>query len=142
MIEVVYWLSVALGCVGALTGSRAALPLLASVALSYALDATGAYFETGLWIAIDICVIVTILSFRERVSDWLIVGLFPVMWVMYFLPPWAAYNGVSLLMALQFVFTLPWIRIWDRIKRTAPCRMEIDDFFNLMIGVAPWGRKI
>ena len=142
MIEIVYWLAVALGCVGALTGSRAAWPLLASVGLSYVLDATGAYFEMGLWIAIDICVMVTVLTFRNRLSDWLIVALFPVIWAMYYMPPWAAYNGVSMLMALQFVFTLPWVRVWDRVKRTAPHCMEIDDFFKMVIGDAPWGRKI
>lgn len=138
MIDVIYWLAVLCGVVGALTGSRAALFLLASVALSYGLEASGAHFETGLWVAIDLCVMAGVLMYRQ----WLIAALFLPMWAMYFLPPWEAYYGVSLLMSAQFLFTLPWQRILARVQRSAPDRMEMDDFFNLEFRGLPWGRKI
>lgn len=141
-IEVVYWLAVLCGIVGALTGSRAAWALLSSVALSYALQATGASFEVGLWIAIDLCVAAWVLALRKGWSDWFIAGLFLPIWALYFAPDWMAYYGVSLLMSAQFLFTLPWKRILARAQRSAPDRMEMDDFFNLKFRGLPWGRKI
>lgn len=141
-IEAAYWLAVLCGVVGAFTGSRSAWALLASAALCWALDATGADFETGLWLAIDLAVIAAILIWRNRASDWIVLALFLPIWALYLADEYTRYYAVTFLIMAQFIITLPWRSIGQRAVRCFPRRHSIDDIFDLKRGLVWWTPRV
>lgn len=132
MIEYLYWLAVLCGIVAALTGSRAAWALLASAALCWGLDASGWQFEAGVWLAIDIAVIAAILVLRSRATDWIVLALFVPIFALYAADEYTRYYGVTILIMLQFIVTLPWKAIGLRAARTIP-HSTADDIFHFRV---------
>lgn len=104
------------------TGNRAARPLLASAALTCALTLLGVRFDFGLWLSIDVAVIYAIeRTGRLREAEHAIFALFPPAWVLYHLQPPGWSEAVEAIVALQFLLTVPWDRLGDRVwkARTA-----------------------
>jgi hypothetical protein len=96
-------------------GSRTARPLIASAALSCALSLADVPFDFGVWLSIDVAVIyaterTSSIGDRERA----IFALFPPAWVLYNLQPPGWRDAVILIVALQFLLTVP----WDRLPQT------------------------
>ncbi len=101
-------------------GRRAARPLIASAALVSALSLAGVPFDFRLWLSIDVAVICAIeLCGPVGKSERAIMALFPVAWVFYQVqPPWWN-DAVTLIVSAQFLLTVPWDRLEQRIWRTA-----------------------
>lgn len=97
-------------------GSVAARPLIASVGLVCALTLLGVPFDFGLWVSIDVAAICIIEALgRVGKKERAIMALFPVAWVLYHLqPPWWR-DGVSLIVTAQFLLTVPWDRLEQRV---------------------------
>lgn len=103
-------------------GNRAARPLIASAALTCALSLLGVGFDFMLWVSIDVAVIYAIeRSGKVGEAEHAIFALFPPAWVLYHLQPPGWNDAVALIVALQFLLTLPWDRLGERVwkARTA-----------------------
>lgn len=97
-------------------GNRTARPLIASAALTCALTLLGVGFDFGLWLSIDVAVIYAIeRSGKVRVAEQAIFALFPPAWVLYHLQPPGWNDAVALIVALQFLLTVPWDRLTERV---------------------------
>lgn len=97
-------------------GNRAARPLIASAALTCALTLLGVRFDFGLWLSIDIAVIYAIERTAQVGSaERTIFALFPPAWILYHLqlPGWS--EAVAVIVSLQFLLTVPWDRLEQRI---------------------------
>lgn len=103
-------------------GNRAARPLIASAALSCILALLGVPFDFGLWLSIDVAVIYAIeRTARVKEAEQAIFALFPPAWVLYHLQPTGWREAVAVIVALQFLLTVPWDRLGERVwkARTA-----------------------
>ena len=111
MTQALIILAAGLGVVGALSGNRAAYPLLASLALCQALPALGLEFDMLFWIAVDVAVIVAIscMSFQRR--NLAVIALFLPAWGFYLADPGLRFWGTLWVVVLQMALTLPWLRI-------------------------------
>lgn len=97
-------------------GNRTPRPLIASAALVSILTLLGVPFDFGLWVSIDVAVIYAI----ERTSkvgeaERAIFALFPPAWVLYHLQPPGWSDAVTVIVSLQFLLTVPWDRLEQRI---------------------------
>lgn len=108
MIEYGLWLSVALACIPAWGGSRAALALLASFLYATALLALGVPFSWLQWIAADLFVLKAIVSSNMSLQEELVAALFLPAWASYALSPVMLYEISTGVVILQFLICLPW----------------------------------
>lgn len=93
-------------------GNRTARPLIASVALICLLTLCGVQFDMGLWVMVDVAVIYAIeRTTRLGEAEHGIIALFPPAWVLYHFQPPGWQNLVTVIVALQFLLTLPWDRL-------------------------------
>lgn len=103
-------------------GNCAARPLIASAGLVCVLTLLGVPFDFGLWVSIDAAVIAAIETYcAMRRYEWAIIALFPVAWVLYHTQPPGWRDYVTLIVSLQFLLTVPWDLLEQRIwkARTA-----------------------
>jgi hypothetical protein len=132
MIDALLVFAVLCGCLGAHRGSRAAMALLASTALTSALLWQEVPFNPWLWLAIDAAVIVAAVWRPLTVAKVLIVVLFIPSWVFYVDRDNPAGPNVSTLaVSAQLLLTFPFRearqvipRIIARWKRTFQHRDE------------------
>jgi hypothetical protein len=97
-------------------GNRTARPLIASAALTCVLSLLGVPFDFGLWLSIDVAVIYAIeRTGRMGESEQAIFALFPPAWVLYHLQPAGWRDAVAVIVALQFLLTVPWDRFGERV---------------------------
>jgi hypothetical protein len=119
MIDALYLLAIACGCLAAWKGDRTAWALLAGAALTSALVASGVPFIPRLWFGIDLAVIGGIGCLSERRwRDWAVVLLFLPAWPLYLTEPPYMGTATSLLVSAQLLLTVPYAALWRRMKRT------------------------
>lgn len=131
MIAALDWLSLGVCLLALLYGSRAAYPLAVSLGFCTIATLVEAQFEAPVWASLDIAVACAIVLLRPRLSDWLALLLFIPSWALYAADEWTRYYGVTAIVILQFLVTLPWQRIGSRLIRTMPHLPAIDDLFKL-----------
>lgn len=97
-------------------GNRTARPLIASAGLTSALTLLGVPFNFGLWLSIDVAVIHAIeRTSKVREAEQAIFALFPPAWVLYHLQPPGWNDAVAVIVALQFLLTVPWDRLGEHV---------------------------
>lgn len=100
------------GLLAAWRGSMAAWALIASAGLTSALSLLGVPFDMGLWMLIDAAVIAAVERFgRVREGERAIFALFLPAWVLYHLQPAGWRDAVAVIVAMQFLLTVPWDRL-------------------------------
>lgn len=115
MIDGLFVLALLGGLWAARHGNRAAWALLGSTMLTSALILARVPFDFGLWLLIDVAVIVAIESGPVRKQERAVIALFAPAWVLYHLmPPWAD-KAITLIVAAQFFLVVPWDRLEQRI---------------------------
>jgi hypothetical protein len=103
---------------GAWSHNHAIWALSASLAATSVLRLIGVPFDMGLWIAIDIAVVAAIETGKPDAKDWAVITLMPVCWPLYQLYQNGnplAQPAITLIVALQFLLTVPWDRLGQRI---------------------------
>lgn len=110
-ISILFLASLACGCFAAAWGSRAAWALIGSTALSSTLILVSAPFDMSLWLLIDVAVIGAIEAGKPKPSDHAIIGTFPFAWVLYHIQPTWWGDAITMIVALQFLLTVPWDRL-------------------------------
>lgn len=116
LIDLIYVISVACGCVSALRGNRTAAALLGATAITTAMVLSGFDFNAFVWIIFDIFVIVVALSPHLKFTNIAISVLYVPIWSLYTIDGWTAFYVVSLLTSLQFFLTFPLLDISAIIK--------------------------
>lgn len=107
MIEALLVFAVLCGCAGAWKGSRAAIALLASTALTSGFVWAGVPFNIVAWLLIDLVVIAAIVSRKPTVADMLILALFIPAWAFYVKPDAFANYATTLIVSAQLLLTFP-----------------------------------
>jgi hypothetical protein len=127
--DVVFLLAVLCGCLSAWKGNHTAWALLASVALSSGFIWSGVPFNLALWLLIDLTVVIVIASGRYSITDIAIITLFIPVWSLYIVDWRYAGDAINLIVAAQFLLTLPFrsvlavYRARSRTGRTDPDRL-------------------
>jgi hypothetical protein len=103
---------------GAWSHNRAAWALSASAGLTAVLRLAGVPFDMGLWMLIDIAVIAVVERGHPTERERFIAPLMVLCWTLYQLQlngqP-LAQPAITLIVALQFLLTVPWDRLGQRI---------------------------
>lgn len=129
LIDALFIVAVACGCIGALRGNGAAVALLCATALTSALTAGGVPFHPALWALVDIGVVMAIMRPNMSNGDIAIVALYVPIWALYPVEGWTAYYIISALAALQFLLTFPAPEIFAKTRRVfGKCRRDTDGF--------------
>lgn len=117
MIEAVFLFAIAAGGIAALTGSRAAIALLASTAFTAGMVAVGVPFILPLWMFVDVCVIAVVVHPHMRVREVVLVALFFPLWASYFVESEQGWRASALISATQFLLTFPLFRTAESGRR-------------------------
>ena len=137
MISALVLFAVLCGCAGAWRGSRTSWALLASAAVSSALNALGVPFVPPVWMTIDLAVVAAVTFRPIKLSDPLVLALFLPAWLLY--PSVAqgepqAAAMVNLIVAIQFLLSAPW-RWALHMSRLRPADLEVEgDFLRVQHG--------
>lgn len=107
MIDALLVIAVLCGLVGAWQRKRASIALLASTALTSVFVWLEVPFDWRMWGAIDLAVILAIVSERMTVADWVILLLFIPAWVAYGEPDAFAHDFTTALVSAQLILTFP-----------------------------------
>ena len=86
--------------------------------------------------AIDLAVILFILTPPVSVTDTLIVALFVPAWGFYFVDGDAGYAGSVIVTSAQMLLTVPLLRLWNASGR-CQCMRDLWHDFDLRVGHAP-----
>lgn len=116
-MQVAFWIAVACGVLGAVTGNRTAWILLASVGLCLALDRYQVPFNFVLWLLIDLVVILAILRPDLTKADCVVLALFVPAWVFYLMPPDTRFTGSFAVVVAQLLLTFPAEAMRKGVKR-------------------------
>jgi hypothetical protein len=117
VIEALFWIAVACGVAGALTGNRTAWALLASVAMCLALDSARIEFNFVVWMLIDLAVIFVIVRPGMTYSDVVILALFIPAWAFYVMPDPARFWGSFAVVVAQLLLCAPVASVSARARR-------------------------
>lgn len=116
MIGALLILAILVGLWAAWRGSVAACALLGSAGLTSALSLLGVPFDFGLWLLIDAGVIAVVERYgKVREGERAIFVLFLPAWVLYHLQPEGWRDLVAVIVALQFLLTVSWDRLGQRV---------------------------
>ena len=107
MADTLLLFAVLCGLAGAWKRKRSSIALLASVATTSAFVALDVPFDWRLWGAIDLAVILAIVSGKMTVGEWLVLPLFIPAWVTYAEPHALAHDVTTILVSLQLLLTFP-----------------------------------
>jgi len=130
MIDLIYLVAVACGCVAALRGNHTAAALLMAEGVTTLLSLTVG-FNPFLWMAVNLGVIWIALRPHLSLTNIAVIVLYIPMWPLYTQDGWSAYYGVSLLTSLQFLVTFPLSQVCLAIKRKVVKSDDCDNTFKL-----------
>lgn len=131
MIDLIYLIAVACGCVAALRGNHTATALLMAEGVTTLLALTVG-FDPFLWMAVNLGVIWIALRPHLTLANITVVVLYVPMWPLYTQDTWSAYYGVSLLTSLQFLVTFPLADAYLMVKRKVVKSDDCDKNFKLI----------
>lgn len=121
------------GVISAMTGSRTALVLLASVGFSEGLCLAGVPFSFPLWFGIDLMAIALIIHPRMNRRDAVILALFIPAWASYLAgPPWLYPVGMTVVEA-QLFLTFPILRAIAHLRAWIERKSTGNDNFEMAI---------
>lgn len=107
MLQVIFWLSVACGVLGATTGNRTAFALLASVLICLAMNYGEVPFNFVVWMLIDLVIVLAIIHPKMTKVDCVILALFIPAWCFYLLPADTRFWGTFVVVVAQLTLTFP-----------------------------------
>lgn len=107
MIDLLFLAALLCGCVGAFTGNRTAMALLAGTALTSIATALSLPFHPLAWMAVDFAVIIAILRRGWTDCDGIVISLYVALWPLYFVEGQRAADASALVSAAQFLMTWP-----------------------------------
>lgn len=130
MIDLIYLVAVACGCVAALRGNHTAAALLMAEGVTTLL-ALMVGFDPFLWMAVNLGVIWIALRPHLTLANITVVVLYVPMWPLYTQDTWSAYYGVSLLTSLQFFITFPLAHMFLMVKRRIVKSQQSNDHLKV-----------